>query len=46
MDTLLMYSSELSIKYTASLIICSPTSSDMEEVNCSIKVVGEVFLIP
>ena len=32
-------------EYTASLIICSPTSSDMGEVTCSIKVVGEILLI-
>ena len=45
MDTLLMHSSGLSVKYMASLIICSPTSSNMEEVTCLIKVVGEILLI-
>ena len=46
MDTLLMHSSRLSVKYTASLIIYSPTSSDMGEATCLIKVVGEILLIP
>ena len=46
MDTPLTHSSEVSVKYTASLIICSPTSSDMGEVTCSIKVVCEIILIP